>query len=145
MKTARLIIEHEYNFEVLGLVSSVKEHKLAWFINKKLNINMIKQKDISFDFIKKDRIVISNYLYKIEHCSFLLLKNRSYPIDYLYPEKKPWLLPEVWQYDYIIRLKGNINSMSVDTIMNKIKSLPIVQYISKLNIESLISKENLIF
>jgi len=145
MKRARLIIEHEYEFEVLGLVSSVKEYKLAWFINKKLDINMVKQEDISFHFTKKDQIVISNYLYKIEHSSFLLLKNRSYPIDNLIPDKNPWLLPEVWQYDYIIRLKGNINSMSVDNILNEIKSLPIVQYICKLNIESLRSKENLIF
>ena len=156
MKTTRLIVEHAYDFEVLGLISSAKEYKLVWSINKILNINMIKQKDISFDFLTRGQIKFSNYLFETEHSSLVLLKNKScsnLPVlpllggDREIEVKNPWLLPEAKQYDYIIRLKGILQEYlgSSDRILNAIRTLPIVQYSSKLNVESLRSKENLIF
>ncbi|MCH8317984.1 MAG: IPExxxVDY family protein [Bacteroidetes bacterium] len=209
MKTTRLIVEHAYDFEVLGLISSAKEYKIVWSINKILNINMIKQKDISFDFLTRGQIKFSNYLFETEHSSFVLLKNKSCSLGNTPPDfpdlkcgtgrygaglhpfiesekrrigesetssvsppstrgplpvsnlpvlpllggdkeievKNPWLLPEAKQYDYIIRLKGILREHlgSGDRILNAIRTLPIVQYISKLNVESLRSKENLIF
>ena len=156
MKITKLIVEHDYDFEVLGLISSAKEYKLVWSINKILSINMIKQKDISFDFLTRGEIKFSNYLFETEYSSFMLLKNKScsnFPVlpllggDREIEVKNPWLLPEVKQYDYIIRLKGIFQEYlgSGDTILNAIRTLSIVQYISKLNVESLKSKENLIF
>jgi len=206
MKITKLIVEHDYDFEVLGLISSAKEYKLVWSINKILSINMIKQKDISFDFLTRGEIKFSNYLFETEYSSFMLLKNKSCTTGNTLPDlpdlqcgtgryraglppiiesgekrmsesetssvspirpllvsdlpvlpllggnreievKNPWLLPEVKQYDYIIRLKGIFQEYlgSGDTILNAIRTLSIVQYISKLNVESLKSKENLIF
>src|SRR5678816_3342514 len=77
MKTLRLDLDYEYDFELYGLVSSSKEYSLAWALNKYFNFRLVKQKDLCFDFISKGRLVISNYLHRTEHYSIRLFRNKS--------------------------------------------------------------------
>jgi hypothetical protein len=52
MKTSKLIVDYDYDFEVLAFISPVKGHKMAWAINKVLNLRLCKAEDLCFDFIK---------------------------------------------------------------------------------------------
>ncbi|WP_370539754.1 IPExxxVDY family protein [Algoriphagus sp. Y33] len=51
MKKAKLLIEHTYDFELLGLVSPVKDYKMAWLINRELDLNLIKYDDLLLEFM----------------------------------------------------------------------------------------------
>ena len=77
MKTFKLEVDYDYEFDLFGLVSSSKEYKLAWSLNKSFNIRLIKQQDLSYDFINKGRLVISNYLHMTEHRTIRLFRNKS--------------------------------------------------------------------
>ncbi|MCR6640929.1 MAG: IPExxxVDY family protein [Sporocytophaga sp.] len=142
MKTTKLVVDYEYDFEFFAIISSVKAHKLAWSINKVLNINLCKQEDIKLDFIKDWKLVITNYIYEKEYSVFRLLKNRSCESENL---PKPFLVPELKEYDYFIHMSGEVMLFETAELFEKLKELQIVQYVKKIEVNKLKSKENLIF
>jgi hypothetical protein len=142
MKTFKLEIEYDYDFDLFGLVSSSKEHKLAWALNKYFNLRLIKQQDLKFDFFNKGRLVISNYLYTTEHSTFRLFRNKSVDLSTL---KKPFLVPDIKEYDYIIQISGALSEFYQQELTTRFKLVPIIQYVKKFDPNSLKFKENLMF
>jgi len=49
------------------------------------------------------------------------------------------------EYDYLIQIAGEVPIMDIGILEVKIRSVEIVEFIQKINIENLKSKENLIF
>jgi hypothetical protein len=141
MKAFRLDINHDYDFEVLALISPEKDYKLVWNINKLLNIKLQKDSDLCLEFDKGNKLIFSNFKYDTEYAGLRLLRNRSF--DSL--DSKPFLLPELKEYDYIIKSEGEKDIFNMKEIKEKLKSLPLIQYIRKIEIHTLKSKENLIF
>jgi len=142
MKSTKLIVEYDYEFEVLAVISSVKDYKLAWAINKCLTINLCKTEDICLDFVKEGRLLISNFIFETEYTTFRLLKNKSFEVS---RTSKPYLIPELKDYDYLIQISGESIAYNGDVIIEKLKELSLVEYIKKVDIKNLKSKENLIF
>lgn len=142
MKTTRLFIDYDYPFELIAVVSPVKEYKLAWTLNKSLNLYLVKAPDLKYDFINNSIFFISNFIFEKEYSSFRLLKNRACEFENV---AKPFLLPELKEYDYIILLQSEGEAWNVDEIEGKMKKLPVVQFCKKVDIHDLKSKENLIF
>jgi hypothetical protein len=143
IKTTKLVVDYDYDFEVLALISSVKDYKLAWALNKTLQINLSKTEDICLDFIKEGRLLISNFIFETEYATFRLLKNRSGEAAKGFA--KPFLLPELKEYDFIIMISGESASMNAEKTMEKLKNLSLVEYVKPIEIETLKSRENLIF
>lgn len=141
MKNFTLDVEYDYDFKLFGLVSSSKEYKLAWAISKFLNIRLIKQPDLVYDFISKGKLVISQYLYKTEHSTFRLLRNKSMVLGSI---KKPFLLPEIKDYDFIIQISGILAEEYLEIIEEKLKALETVQFLKQFDPESFAFKENLL-
>lgn len=142
MKSTKLIVEYDFDFEVLAVISSVKDYKLAWAINKRLTINLCKTDDICLDFVKEGRLLISNFIFETEYTTFRLLKNKSFEAS---RTSKPYLIPELKDYDYLIMISGESIAYNGDVLIEKLKELPLVEYIKKVDIKNLKSKENLIF
>jgi hypothetical protein len=142
MKTSKLIVEYDYDFEVLAIISSVKDYKLAWAINKSLNISLCKTSDVCLDFIKAGTLLISNFIFETEYTTFRLLRNKSYEFTKI---DKPYLLPELKEYDYIIKISGEHTSLNAKNTLERLKNLTVVEYIKQIDINTLKSKENLIF
>jgi len=142
MKNSKLIVDYDYDFEVLAIISSVKDYKLAWALNKSLNINLCKTSDLCLDFVKDSRLLISNFIFETEYTTFRLLKNKSYEFA---KNPKPYLLPELKEYDYIIKISGEHTSLNAENTLENSKSLSVVEYIKQIDIHNLKSKENLIF
>lgn len=142
MKTFKLEVEYDYDFDVFGLVSSSKEYKLAWALNKYFNLRLVKQQDLNYDFMHKGRLVISNYLHTTEHNSFRLFRNKSVDLSTL---KKPFLIPDIKEYDYVFQITGVISDFYQQELLNRFKHIPIVQYVKKFDPQSLRFKENLMF
>jgi hypothetical protein len=139
-KSHKIVFEYEFDFILLGLVSPEKEYKLAWYINKELGIELEKDKDLCYDFVKDYKFLISNFIFKTEYSSFRLLKNRS--VEYT-PMKKPFLLPELYQYDYFIMLDGEF-AEHYQNNQQKLKKVPIIHLVKEIEVETLQSKDNLL-
>jgi hypothetical protein len=142
MKKIRLSIDYGYDFEVLAVISSVKDYKLAWAINRCLNIHLCKSSDIFFGLKKEQELLISNFIFETEYTTFRLLKNKSFETP---KNNTPYLIPELKDYDYLIKITGQSISFNSDAIIEKLKELPLVEYIKKVDIQNLKSRENLIF
>jgi hypothetical protein len=141
MKTLRLDIDYDFDFAVFGLVSSSKEYKLAWALNKCLKLHLVKQADLCFDFISKGRLVISNYLHLSESSSFRLFRNKSVDLSTL---KKPFLVPDIKEYDYVVQVSGVLSDCQQE-MLHLLNCVPVIQYVQPFDPNHLKFKENLIF
>ncbi|MEJ8804249.1 IPExxxVDY family protein [Pontibacter sp. H249] len=142
MKTLRLDIDYEYDFDVYGVVSPVKDYKLAWALNNIFDLRLSRQKDLCYDFFGKDRLIISNYQHITEHTIVRLLRNKALVTTTL---KKPFLLPDIKEYDYVIQISGAMQQLYPQEFINKILKTQLVQYVKKFDPLTLKFKENLLF
>ncbi len=111
MKKRKLEAEFDYDFSLVGIISAQKEYKLAWLFNRQLDLQLSKAKDIEIEFLKRPKLIISNYLFETEHCSFRLMKNKS--MDE-FSDNSAYLLPELKRFDYFVIFQG-----FEDTISNR--------------------------
>ncbi len=131
MKKTKLIIECEYHFDLIGVSSSVKLYKLAWALNNQLSIRLIKTDDYELE-MKGGRIAtFCNYNYEVEESSFYLFRNKSMEVEGAY------LLPELSHFDYIRKLTLNSHTFSKELILNELKVMIWIDYITPLEVEKL--------
>ena len=140
MAKNRLVFDPDYDFELYGIITPVKEYKLAWELNKRLEIHLIKQPDIELEFIKEGPVIISNYRYEKDNSIYKMLRNKSVEQT---DNKVIYLLPEFQKFDYFLIIHSQI--ISINEIANKIKSISLVDFVSHFDINGVKSKENLIF
>lgn len=142
MKKNKLEGGYEVDFELMGLVCNKKEYKLAWYLNQGLKINLIKQEDIRIEFSDNSSILISNFKYETEFLMMELLQNRLLAKGNL---KNQLLIPELKQFDYLLKFKDQTEELSSENVSVIIKEIPIIEYAMRLNFDSLKSKENLLY
>ena len=141
-KRNRLIIDYDYNFDLIGMISPVKDYKLIWSINHQLKVKLVKNTDLILEYLNQHKLVISNFLFKTENSSLRILKNKSEDGDEL---KKSYLLPELKNFDYFLILEGSGDTFNISELEGKLKKLELIQYLTKINVSKLKSKENLVF
>ena len=134
----KLEITYELTFDVIGIVSSDREYKLAWLLNHLLQIRLIKQNDIAIPFAKQ-QLIISHLEFKTEHESIRLIKNKTYEN----PRKSiSYTLPELKNYDFFLLVE---NSGITQEIWQLLRNSSQIQYASVINKNAIKSKENLFF
>jgi len=141
-KIIRFDFEPDYDFELFALVSNLKEHSLAWYLNASLGMDFDKGEDIEIRYVKDSLKYISNFVFCSEYSTVRLLKNRLYSE---LGESAGYLLPELKNFDYLLKIEGDSIWEIADGLPEKLKSLPCVQYFEKLKIDTLKSKDNLLF
>ena len=142
MKNTKLFVSYEYDFELLGLTSTAKEYKLAWAINNLMDFRLVKNDDLIIDFKDGKSLVISNYIYKTEHSTFRLFKNKSVDSGFL---SQGHLVPELKNFDYIVYIQGFEDSFLPEMLLKQLRELEEIIYIQAIDVQGLKSKENLIF
>ena len=142
MPSLTLDFEYDIDYQLIGVISNVKEFKLAWLAGKVLELDFEKKDDLSFQLPGKKELFISNFVSESEYFTFRFLKNKAYDTNGL---PKPYLLPEVKNYDYLIQLEGEYSRLSFDEIKMALRKDAIVQYADIIDVDSLKSKENLIY
>ncbi|TPE40640.1 IPExxxVDY family protein [Pontibacter mangrovi] len=142
MKTHRLQIEYDYSFDVYGLVTSVKDYKLAWALNRLLDLRLSRQRDLCYDLAGRDRLLIANFQHISEHSEVRLFRNRALGSPTL---KKPFLLPDIKEYDYVLQITGALQQLHPHELSRKLLQSPLVQYVKQFDPLTLKFKENLIF
>lgn len=142
MKKNKLIASFDFDFSILAIASQLKEYKLAWLINQKLGINLVKQADEIFDFLGDNQLCISNYLYRTENSRIRLIYNRSRESSL---SNFQYLIPELKQFDYLILIEGFEDTWSIDEVRSLLRNISGIQMVNQVGVDHLKSRENLIF
>jgi hypothetical protein len=139
MKKKRLDIEYNYDFELLGIISSAKGYKLAWEINNQLSIRLVRQADLSIFFKHNIEATFTYFSYQSEVNSLKLFRNKPNET-----ELRNYLVPEFPHYDYILSSQGEeqFNSNRLQEVLRNIPSIELVAFIP---LGPLKSKDNFIF
>jgi hypothetical protein len=135
-------MDYEYDFDLYGIVAPIKEYKLAWLLNNEFGWNLSKSKDIEVDFLNNGMLVISNFSQENEFSSFRMLKNQSSDSK---KTKTPYLLPEIKQFDFVLQLEGEIlYKLEEEDVLKKLRKVSEIHFATKINVENLKSKDNLL-
>ncbi|MBT1687329.1 IPExxxVDY family protein [Dawidia soli] len=140
MKKSKLVIDYEYDFDLLGLTTAAKGYKLAWDMNQALHIQLVKQPDLVVGFKNNDERSFSFYAFETQINRLKLFKNRPAEGD----TGKYFLIPEFPHFDFII-LAAMKDQYAHPQLLELIKSISSVQFAAFIPMEGLKSKSNFIF
>ena len=140
MKKAKLYIEPTFDFELLGLVSPVKDYKMAWLINKTLGLNLVRSEDILIEFLSAPNLEISQYFLALPHGFIQLLKNKSLNSS----QQLAYLVPELRNMDYFLLMQDETGQLKPGEFANHLAQNPFIQSAVRLDVSKIKSKENLL-
>jgi len=120
-KKLKLHIEDKYDYKdeykTIGICSPLKDYRICWNLNKKLDFQLKKIKGIKFEFDEKIKNVLFSLYYHKEEEDFItyyLISNHRL---------NKILIPEQRQLDYFLIIKGPINTFKIQSIIKKIKQI----------------------
>jgi len=142
MSKNRLAVEYDFSFDLIAITASVKEHKLAWTLNRDLTLNLVKADNIEIVFLEDKLMSISNFINVREFQTIRLLQNRA---ENLEENFNAFLIPELRNFDYFILIDDESDTFDLNSFITKIKQIPFMQFVVSVDTKSLKSKENLIF
>ena len=142
MAKNRLVVDYQYNFVLLALNANVKPHKLAWAINNELKLGLIREPNMNLEFTRGRSLSIINFMAETEHQTVRLILNKSENINEQYG---PFLIPELKNFDYLLVLENESNTFDENAFINNTKQIPFVQFAIKVDLQTLKSRDNLIF
>jgi hypothetical protein len=140
MKKNKLVVEHLYEFELLGFVAPVKDYKMAWIINNALDLKLAKTDDYELEFISGTRLCISQYKCEKENGFTQLLKNKSFTHD----TNSLYLIPELKIIDYFLLIQDFTSEVDINDYIERLSGNGLIQNVVKLDIDKIKSKENLL-
>lgn len=140
MKKTKLIIDYEFDFELMGLISSAKGYKVAWEINRVLGVQLVKQADLVVGFKNNKEKGFSYYAHQTQIHRLKLFKNKPSEQE----RAKYFLIPEFPHYDFII-LADIKEQYPHQQLIHLIKSITSIQLAASIPLEGLKSKSNFIF
>ncbi len=140
MKKSKLVIEYDYDFELMGILSSARGYKLAWEINQTLGIQLIKQPDLVVGFRNNEEKSFSFYAHETQLNRLKLFKNKPSEQE----SGKYFLIPEFPHFDFII-LAAMEEQDAHQQLIHRIRSIEVIQLVASIPLEGLKSKSNFIF
>lgn len=161
MPAHKLVLEDVFEeaYKLIAVHCSVEDYKLAFLLNKHLDLRLARsRKDIDFQ-LKGMRILFALYSYEDQqkYCGFHLVSNISKAecqttagSNSLFGEneitfKKSYLLPEFKKVDFFLKIEEEANLISEKLLLEKIRRIPQVSLAYSIEHEKIKSKENLIF
>jgi hypothetical protein len=140
MKKAKLQIEPAFDFELLGIVSPIREYRMAWLVNQELELNLVKADDLELEFLNAEKLEIAQYLLSLPHGFIQLLKNKAINST----QQAAYLIPELKNLDYFLLVQDETEELDLINFVKKLSRNPLVQSIVRIDITKLKSKENLL-
>lgn len=140
MKKAKLQIEPAFDFELLGIVSPIREYRMAWLVNQELELNLVKVDDLELEFLNSEKLEIAQYFLSLPHGFIQLLKNKALNST----QQLAYLIPELKNLDYFLLVRDETEQLDLSNFMEKLSQNPLVQSILRIDISKLKSKDNLL-
>jgi len=129
----KLELEIELDLLLYGISCHAKDYRVAWHINKILGLDLKRADDL---IIKITEFALFQEFDEEYQVTYTLVANRS--------ENGP-LIPERKELDYFLLIEGAYDQMEENTILHDIKKSEIILAAFEIDVNSLKSKELLIF
>jgi len=139
MKKSKLVIDYEFDFGLLGVTTAARGYKLAWELNQRLAVHLVKQPDLVVGFKNGEEKGFSFYAYETPLNRLKLFKNRPSEGD----SAKYFLIPEFPHFDFIIL--AAMEEQNTEQLADQIRDIPAVELVASIPLEGLKSKSNFIF
>ena len=127
------------DYYLIGIVSSSKEYKLAWVIEKLLNISLNKEKNEKIDLIDNRTLEISFLISRDQNKYFKLISNKLLNNPF-----KSHLISSLSNFDYLIQFSKNYFDNSSEDIINTLKSDNLIHFANFVDIK-LIKEKYLLY
>ena len=137
MAKLTLEVEEDYDFELVGICSHVKDYRLSWEINKALEYDL--EKDDNYEInVKGDRQSYSFFSFIDDEnlVEFYLINNRR---------SNGILIPEEKKSDYFLMIRGVLRGGHKEELIEKISNIKNVLTTYEIEVDQLKSKSNLLF
>ncbi len=143
-------IEIEEDFKLIGIHCQLEGYKLAFNLNKFLNISLehfdysikINKFDCVFEMFKHVSETYNTKIYLFSNKSFGNIQSNE-PNLFDNINSNVYLIDEKRNIDFFLKIEGG--SFNYTSLMNKIHEIPMVQSCYLINLKSQKSKYNLIF
>ncbi|CAL2082363.1 IPExxxVDY family protein [Tenacibaculum sp. 190524A02b] len=144
-------------YSLIGIHTTLNDYKLAYLLNSKLEC-FFEKANFCLDIKNKNKEIVSfpiyEYVNEKEDTNWFLINNVSKKkveieaiglfmkrttsvVEYLVSEKK--------KVDYFLKIEGDFKETFVDSLINNIKTIPQVVTSYQIDIDTLKSKDFLIF
>ena len=122
------------NYNVIGIVSTFKEYKVAWHLNQLFDINLIKKKDEEVRLVNSSVIKISFLEFKIGKRHIKLISNK------LKKSSKSNLISSLSNFDFFIIFSKNFFEFEDYDIIDRLKTNNTFQFANFVDINKLKDK-----
>ncbi len=135
-----LKVDADLEFELIALITTLKDYRACYLINKHLNFNFIKISELEVDIYQHstEPALFSRYHYQWEatETDFYFIANRS---------ADGVLLPEMREADYYLIVKNYIDEAELEDLIYRLNQIPEIISAVKINPKKIKSHENLLF
>ena len=132
-----LELDYDYDFQLIGLVTSIRQYRLAWFLNQTLGTNLAKDDDLEFTSKRDKRenhFSVMSYSDELNKTEYFLISNK---------EEGQFLLKELKLVDQLLMIRGTYASVEIDEMLDKIGNISTIQTSFSIDPSTLKEKENL--
>ncbi len=152
-KVLSLDYEFEHDYLLIAINSTLEDYRLAYSLNKNLNINLNSDPK-GLEFTDKDcSFIVFNYTCNLTFNSWSLLANKhiftviNTDENYLFEEdsKTSYLINEKKEVDYFLKIIGDFDTNALQSLIQHIKKIKGVITSYTINPLTLKSKDYLIF
>jgi hypothetical protein len=140
MKKTRLEFEYSYDFQLLGIISAAKGYKLAWEINRKVELQLARQPDLQVADKKNNNQGYAHFMHWSESLVVRLFRNKPAEAE----AQTGRMVPEFPHYDYIIMVQSDDETKS-NRLQELLRTIPSVELVAFIPLAALKSKDNFIF
>lgn len=131
--------DFEFDFNLVGISSHVKDYRLCWAVNKALNLDLVKLDDEIKIRNKNnnDQSTFSIYYYldKDSETEFELICNRH---------EHGYLIPELKTADYFLKISEYFDG-SLSELVQQLRKTNLINMAFEIDVDSLRSKQNLLY
>lgn len=133
-----LKIEEDFDFNLIGICSHIKDYRMVWELNKNLGLDLCKDSNYELQQKSQKQSHAFHHFCDEENLTdYFLIGNRS---------DAGLLIPEENKCDYLLVIKGNVLSdEEMNQLLKKINLISQVLTAYEIEVEELKSKKNLIF
>jgi hypothetical protein len=140
MRKKRLDIDYSYDFELIGIISPLKGYKLAWEINNRLEVKLIKENDLQITFKNRSECGFSYFSYQVEGNLLKLFRNKPNEQEV----SKNILVPEYPHFDFILMTQSDDKGKS-NRLQEVLRTIPSIELVAFIPLDALKSKDHFIF
>lgn len=143
------------NYELIGIHSSAEDFRLAYFLNKELELHFEKQSHNIELKTKTGKSNFSHFIYENEQDDICwhLVSNKSE--ETFQPEEQYgifdsvsttyYLIPEFKKIDFLLKIENVDHTFDIESIKQTISIIPLISMLYTIDQNKLKSKNNLIF